>query len=291
MFTARNQNTLAGPVAVDGFGYWSGRDVRVEFRPARIGAGIVFVRGDLPGQPRIPARIEYRVESPRRTTLRRGDARVEMIEHIMAALAGLRVDNCEVWADAPEMPGCDGSALPFVDAFDTVGIVAQDAFRLQSVVCTPVRIVDGESWIEAYPPAGERSVFRYHLDYGLDNAIGRQVFELAVTPESFRHELAPCRTFLFKSEADEARSRGIGWRATYRDLLVFGEDGPIENELRFASECVRHKVLDMVGDLALAGCDLIGRFRASRSGHRLNSELVRALVHQAEFAQCRKRCA
>jgi UDP-3-O-acyl N-acetylglucosamine deacetylase len=291
MLTTRNQRTLAGHAAVEGFGYFGGRDVRVEFRPADANTGIVFVRGDLPGRPRIEAKVENRIEMPRRTTLCRGEASVEMVEHIMAALAGLRIDNCEVWADAAEMPGCDGSALPFVEAFDAVGIVEQDAVRPQKVVCEPIRLGDGESWIEAYPPAGARSVFRYHLDYGPSSIIGRQTFELAVTPESFRSELAPCRTFLLKEEAEWARRNGLGWRTTYQDLLVFDENGPIDNRLRFASECVRHKMLDMVGDLALAGCDLIGRFRASRSGHRLNAELVRSLVCRAELGQCWKRCA
>lgn len=291
MFTARKQNTLAGTVAVDGFGYWSGEDVHVEFCPADVDSGIVFVRCDLPGQPRIPARIEHRVETLRRTSLRRGDAVVEMIEHILAALAGLHIDNCEIRVDAAEMPGCDGSSLPFVEAFDSVGIAVQKSLRPQRIVAVPIRLGDGESWIEAYPPSGERSVFRYHLDYGPDVAIGRQILELPVTPESFRHELAPCRTFLAKTEADRARSQGIGWRTTYRDLLVFDEKGPIDNELRFASECVRHKILDMVGDLALAGCDLIGRFCASRSGHRLNAALVGELICRAELSQGWKRCA
>lgn len=291
MFTARNQRTLAGSAAVEGFGFFSGRDVRVEFRPAEAGTGIVFVRGDLPGRPRIPVNVEHRVETPRRTTLCRGDARVEMIEHVLAALAGLHIDNCEIWSDAAEMPGCDGSSLPFVEAFDAVGTIEQDALRPQRIVSEPIRLASGESWIEACPPARDRHVLRYHLDYSGSAAIGRQDFELAVTPESFRSELAPCRTFLLEEEARQARCQGLGQRATHRDLLVFGDHGPIDNELRFADECVRHKMLDMVGDLALAGCDLIGRFRASRSGHRLNAELVRAITSGAALGRCWKRCA
>lgn len=291
MFTARNQRTLAGSAAVEGFGFFSGRDVRVEFHPAEAGEGIVFVRSDLPGRPRVPVNVEHRIETPRRTTLCRGEARVEMIEHILAALAGLRIDNCEIWTDAAEMPGCDGSSLPFVEAFDAVGTVEQDALRPQRIVSEPIRLVSGESWIEACPPAGNRCVLRYHLDYSDCAAIGRQTFELAITPESFRSELAPCRTFLLEEEARQARCQGQGQRATHRDLLVFDDKGPIGNELRFPSECVRHKMLDMVGDLALAGCDLIGRFRASRSGHRLNAELVRAITNRAVLGECWKRCA
>lgn len=291
MFTTRKQQTLAGSVQVEGFGYWSGRDIRVEFRPAEVGSGRVFIREDLPGQPRIPARVEHRVETPRRTTLQCGEARVEMVEHILAALAGLQIDNCEIAVNETEMPGCDGSAIPFVEAFDSVGLVTQEAPQPQRVVPELLRLGSEETWIEAAPPTGERTLLRYHLDYGRSSFIGRQTVELVLTPESFRAELAPCRTFLLQAEAEWARSQGVGVRTSYRDLLVIGEHGPIDNELRLEGECVRHKLLDLVGDLALAGSDLIGRFRASRSGHRLNAELLRALLGQTEAPETRRRCA
>lgn len=291
MITTRNQCTIAGPAVVEGFGYWSGRDIRVEFRPAEAGAGIVFVRSDLPGCPRIKADVANRVEIPRRTSLRCGDASVEMVEHIMAALGGLGVDNCEVWVDQIEMPGCDGSAEPFVRAIDAAGIVRQDAPRHVCVVRQFQRIGDERSWFEARPPLAESTVLRYHLDYGPESPIGRQVCELSLTPDLFRRELAPCRTFMLKSEADWLLSQGLGVRASCRDLLVFGENGPIENQLRFPDECVRHKLLDMVGDLALAGCQLVGRFSAYRSGHRMNAEMVQLLLDQAEEAHQWKRCA
>lgn len=291
MFTTRNQQTLAGPARVEGFGYWSGRDIGVEFRPAEAGTGIVFVRCDRPGKPRIAARVENRVETPRRTTLQSGDVRVEMVEHIMAALAGLQVDNCEIWVDETEMPGCDGSSLPFVEAIDSVGVVAQDALRAQRLVREPIRMEGSECWIEAVPPAASQLLLRYHLDYGRSNPIGQQTLEVALTPDSFRKELAPCRTFLLEAEAEWAKSQGLGQRTSYRDLLVIGPNGPIDNAFRLPGECVRHKVLDMVGDLALAECDLIGRFRASRSGHRLNAELVRAILGQVEIEESWRRCA
>ena len=129
MYATRNQRTIASPAVTAGVGYWSGRDVRVEFRPAAADTGIVFVRADLPDCPRIPAVVQHRVEIPRRTALRRGKASVEMIEHIMAALAGLQIDNCELWVDQAEMPGCDGSCLPFVEAISAAGIVEQNAVR------------------------------------------------------------------------------------------------------------------------------------------------------------------
>ena len=291
METPRRQRTIGGTAAVTGFGFWSGRDVRVEFRPAEADQGIVFVRCDLPGCPRIPARVEHRVEQPRRTSLRCQAAGVDMIEHVMAALGGLWIDNCEVWVDQSEMPGCDGSALPFVEALDGAGIVEQEARRPQRVVDRLLRLGDGQSWIEARPAAGNQSLFHYHLDYGQDTPIGRQTYQTAVTPDIFRRDLAPCRTFMLKGEAEWLLAQGIGHRTRAQDLLVYNGHGPIENRERFRDECARHKLLDMLGDLALAGCDLVGQFVAHRSGHRLNAELVRALVGESEGTTCWKRCA
>ena len=291
MDTTRNQRTIAAGATVEGFGYWDGHDVRLEFRPAEAHAGIVFVRRDLPGRPRIAAHVANRVEIPRRTTLCVGDARVEMIEHVMAALAGLQIDNCEIWTDQAEMPGCDGSSEPFVRALDAVGIVSQDAPRACRALGAPTRLGDVRSWVEARPSRDGRAVLRYQLDYGGQGTIGQQTFELTLTPESFRREVAPCRTFLLKAEADWLLSQGLARRVTGRDLLVFGDQGPIDNTLRFPDECVRHKVLDLIGDLALAGCDWSGRFDAFRSGHRLNADLVRTLLARSEEEQYRRRCA
>lgn len=291
MYTRRNQQTLGGIASVEGFGYWSGRDVRVEFRPADAGTGLVFVRADLPGMPRIPATVAHRAEAQRRTNLSVGDASVEMIEHVMAALYGLQIDNCEVHVNGAEMPGCDGSSGSFVDALSSAGVVVQDALRPQHVVRQAVRLGNDKCWIEARPCCSGKTVLQYELDYGQGNAIGRQSRELILSPDSFRHELANCRTFIFKAEAEVLQQRGLGHRATFRDLLVFDHDGPIDNQLRFPDECVRHKLLDMTGDLALAGCDLIGRFTAYRSGHQLNGELVRMLINQNQEQEEIKRCA
>jgi UDP-3-O-acyl N-acetylglucosamine deacetylase len=267
---------------VEGFGYWSGRDVRVEFHPAPADSGVVFFRDDLPKATPIEAAVHNRLEAPRRTTLSAAGATVEMVEHILAALAGLRIDNCHVHATAAEMPGCDGSCLAFVSVLKQAGMVEQNAVRPQLVVTEPVRVGDEECWVEAGPTAKGGLTLRYRLDYGSDNPIGRETIELKVTPESFERELAPARTFLLKHEANWLRAQGLGTRATYQDLLVFDEHGPIENELRFENECVRHKTLDLLGDLALAGCDLVGRITAHRSGHRQNAELVRVLLKEGQ---------
>ena len=278
---------IAG-AAVEGVGYWSGQDVRVEFRPAEPNAGIVFVRTDLPGRPRIPAAVNNRIEMPRRTVLRCGEATVEMIEHIMAALAGMQIDNCEVWVDQPEMPGCDGSALDFVSVLQQVGIVEQDAFRERLVVRQAMRLGSEDCWIEVLPTSGGKTIIQYDLDYGAGNPIGRQTLEVTLSPRYFHMSLAPSRTFMLQREAAALLAQGLGQRATVNDLLIFDADGPIGNTLRYPDECVRHKILDMVGDFALAGCDLVGRFAAYRSGHRLNAEMVRAIVENQSGL---KRCA
>ncbi len=291
MFTPRKQRTLAGTVVVEGFGYWSSRDVRLEFRPAPVDTGIVFVRKDLDDCPRIPADVAHRVEVPRRTTLQCGEARVDMVEHVMAALAGLQVDNCEVWTNESEMPGCDGSSEAFVQALKAVGIVEQSADRPMRIVDRVIHLGDEKSWVEARPPMCSRQTVKYHLDYGGESPIPAQSRQVVVSPETFCRELCAARTFLLKEEAEWLRSQGLGHRTTFADLLVFGPDGPIDNHLRFSDECVRHKLLDLVGDLALAGCDLIGQFVAYRSGHSLNAELVRAIQDQCATALEHRRCA
>ena len=291
MYATRNQRTIASSTVVTGTGYWSGQDVRVEFRPAAANAGIVFVRSDLPDCPKIPANVDHRIEMPLRTVLRCGDASVEMIEHIMAALVGQQVDNCEVWVDRPEMPGCDGSCLPFVEAVRAVGMVEQNAPRHRFVVRKPIRLGTPECWIEAQPCCSGQTVLKYELDYGSGSPIGRQSLEISLSPRHFHMNLAPSRTFLLETEAEALRAQGLGQRATCKDLLVFGSRGPIDNKLRFPDECVRHKLADLIGDLAMAGYDLIGRFVAFRSGHRLNAELVRAIVAQGRAQEELKRCA
>lgn len=287
MYSARKQRTLAAAAIVEGFGYWSGQDVRVEFRPAPANSGITFVRSDLSPAARIPAVVANRSDIPRRTVLRSGGAVIEMIEHAMAALYALNIDNCDVVVNAAEMPGCDGSSLAYVDALTAAGIVDQGAPRRVLNIRETTRLGTRDSWVEARPnPAGVLSI-KFLLDYGPGNGVGRQSLTLPITADSFRRELASARTFLLKSEADWLLSQGLGTRATTKDLLIFDGNGPIDNQLRFRDECVRHKALDLVGDLALIGCDLVGHFVAHRSGHRLNADLVRALLSEAAAGELR----
>ncbi|WP_254508359.1 UDP-3-O-acyl-N-acetylglucosamine deacetylase [Anatilimnocola floriformis] len=286
MAVLRKQQTLARVAEFTGYGYWSGKDVRVELRPAEVDSGLQFVRADLAPHIRIAADARNRLEAPRRTTLAAGNAQVEMVEHIMAALYGLQIDNCEIWVDQQEMPGLDGSSQAVIDAIDSVGIIEQEAPSKRLVISEVTRVGDDESWVEARPHkhAGLSGlVVKYRLDYGPECPIGRETIEVKVNPKSFRQELASARTFLLEEEANWLRSRGLGTRVTNQDLLIFGQNGLIDNTLRFENECVRHKTLDLVGDLALAGCELVGNVHAHRSGHRLNAELVRALLQEGRI--------
>jgi UDP-3-O-acyl N-acetylglucosamine deacetylase len=273
----RSQRTLQKPVSVTGVGYWSGRENRVELEPAAAGAGVVFVRADLAVAVAIPAVVGHRVEASSRTNLCVGAARVEMVEHLLSALAGLDIDCCHVRVHGEEMPGLDGSSLAFVEAIDAAGVEELDAPVDPIVVDSVVRVGDETAWIEASPPRFSGLSVDYELDYGA-GPIGRQMLSLLVTPSAYRGGLAAARTFLPAEDAERLRSAGRGLSATTGDLLIFGPDGPIDNTLRWPDECVRHKVLDLIGDLSLAGRPIHAHIRAYRSGHRLNGALASRLA-------------
>jgi UDP-3-O-acyl-N-acetylglucosamine deacetylase len=178
------------------------------------------------------------------------------------------------------MPGVDGSSRAFIEAIDSAGVVEQRSSVRQIVVGSTVRVGGDDSWIEAQPPRSAGLSISFELDYGEQTAIGRQLFALDITPDSFRRDIAGCRTFIPQEAAQSILSQGIGARVTSRDLLIFGPQGPIDNTLRFPDECVRHKVLDVIGDLALTGCEVIGHVVGYRSGHHLHAELARRLMEQ-----------
>ena len=281
MLTARRrQRTITREAEVRGVGFVKGSDVSLKFRPAPADSGVVFVRIDIPGSPGVRAHIDNVVSSQRRTTIQKGEARVEMVEHVMAALAGLHIDNCVIEIDAFETPGLDGSSRAFTDALTDAGYEEQELHRETLVLEKPVTVREGSAVLTAYPGDGTGYVLSYHLDYGPETSIGSQSLFLEVNPESFVSQLAPSRTFLLETEAEALREAGIGPRATAADLLIFGPDGVIGNTLRYRDECVRHKILDMVGDLALLEKDIVGHVVAHRSGHQLNAALVRQLVGQ-----------
>jgi UDP-3-O-[3-hydroxymyristoyl] N-acetylglucosamine deacetylase len=276
----RYQRTLARPVEVQGLGYLTGALVRLRLVPAPPSTGIVFVRTDLGLRAIIPATVEQVTGTNRRTTLGTPPLSVGLVEHVMAALAGLRIDNCRIEINAPEPPGFDGSAQAFVDAIHEAGAKLQPARRAVWSVERTVLVQHKGATLAIHPEEADQLRISYLLDYGQHSPIVRQSFSIVVTPQSFANELACCRTFLLEEEAVELRHQGIGLRTNVTDLLVFGRRGPIQNRLRFGNEPARHKVLDLIGDLALFGYDLRGHVVAYRSGHPLNVALVQELKAQ-----------
>jgi UDP-3-O-acyl N-acetylglucosamine deacetylase len=277
----RYQRTLARPADVAGVGFVTGTRVRLRFRPAGPDTGLVFARGDLPGSPLVPARAAAVTDTRRRTTLGPGPAGVTLVEHVLSALAGLRIDNCVIELDGPEPPGLDGSAWGFVQPLVAAGAVLQPARRPVLAVTEPVVVGRDGASIGLHPADEPGLRISYVLDYGPTAAIPRQAATLAVTPEGYAREVAGCRTFLLEDEAHALRAQGVGKHLTAADVLVFGPRGPIGNTLRYADEPARHKLLDLVGDLALCGFDLAGHVVAYRSGHALNVELANRLADMA----------
>lgn len=278
----RYQRSLAAPAEIRGVGFISGARVQARFLPAPVDSGVVFRRTDLPGSPAIPARATQVTGTQRRTTIGPPPAAITLIEHLMAAIAGLRVDNCTVELDGPEPPGLDGSAAGFVDVLAGAGVVLQPARRPIYGVTAPVVVTAGGATIALHPPEGPDLRLSYLLDYGLAAPISRQNYTVDLRPETFVREIAFCRTFLTQSEADGLRAQGIGMHVTPAEVLVFGPHGPIGNRVRSADEPARHKVLDLIGDLALCSFDLAGHVVAYRSGHALNIELARRLTALVE---------
>jgi len=275
----RSQRTIARTASVSGVGFLTAADVALRFLPAAPGHGVAFQRTDRLFAPPIPALVSYTVPRARRTAIARCGIAVEMIEHVMAALAGLQIDNCLVELNGPEPPGCDGSSLLFAERLLDAGIVDQGVPRERLDLSHQV-VVQGDDngqSIRGGPADDGRLHISYTLDYGPDSPIGLQRCSVVIDPETFLSQLAFARTFVLEHEAQALREQGYGKRTTARDLLIFGPEGPIDNSLRAPDECARHKILDCIGDLALAGCDLAGCIEARRSGHQLNAEFVRRM--------------
>ena len=291
MSRPRNQATIETPVSVTGFGYWSGLDVTVQFLPAPANSGIVFVRDDISDSPEICARVGNRTNIALRTSIQGSGCQIDMIEHIMSALAGLKIDNCEVVVDQTEMPGMDGSCDAYVQALLKAGRRQQAPLVPQIVVTDLIRVETDNGWIEAKPVQGNSPSMKYSLDFPAEPAIGRQEFQFNVSEDDFAVDVAPARTFITSSVAEMLKAQGMGSRVTYQDLLVFSKDGPIENEVRFENECARHKLLDLIGDLALSGHEIIADIHSCRGGHALNAQLVRRLLNHAGINKAMQRVA
>lgn len=285
--TSRFQKTIAHVTHVSGRGYWSGRAISLTFLPAEVNRGVVFRRIDLPGRPEISADVNHRRDTPLRTTLVHGGVHVEMVEHVLSALYGMGIDNCVVECDSPEMPGMDGSALAFAIAIERAGVQLQSVRRNTVTITAPIRLGDERQWVMAIPSHDPGFTVRYELDYGPQSTVPVCESTLSIDPISYTREIAPARTFLEEAEAKQLQLKGVAEHVTYRDLIVFGPTGPIDNTLRFEDECSRHKLLDVVGDIALCGFQVQGKIIAHRSGHRLNGLLARELKELGERQQLR----
>jgi UDP-3-O-[3-hydroxymyristoyl] N-acetylglucosamine deacetylase len=285
----RRQRTLAQPAEVLGTGMVTGSKIRVCFMPAAPDSGVAFFRTDLPNATPIPARAESVTGTARRTTLGFGQNQVTLVEHVLAALAGMRVDNCLVELNGPEPPGLDGSAEGYVDTLLAAGTILQTSRRPRLAVAEPVSVTQNGATLSIYPREGDDLLISYLLDYGPYSPIAPQSLTLLINPDQFRRDLARCRTYVLEHEALELQRQGIGRHLKPSEILVFGPKGLIENKLRFSDEPARHKILDLVGDLALCGFDLVGHVVAYRSGHPLNVELARALTRVAQAAHAAHR--
>ncbi len=262
-----------------GVGVHSGLPVNLTIGPASIDAGFIFVRTGLEGSDReFPATAGAVIATEFATVLGdRSGPLVSTAEHVLAALRGMGIDNATIEVDGPEVPIMDGSAAAFVAAIDQAGILTQSAPRRFIQVVKPVQVTIGDSFGELRPHAAG---FRAEVEIDFTNpVIGRQSYVLDLTPEKFRREIARARTFGCMNDVARLWSAGFALGASFENSIVFDEERLLNTEgLRYADECARHKVLDVVGDLALAGLPLLGAYRSVRGGHKLNHAVLTALM-------------
>jgi UDP-3-O-[3-hydroxymyristoyl] N-acetylglucosamine deacetylase len=267
------QQTIRKTVTLEGVGLHSGKRVKVSLSPAPADSGIVFRLG-AGGEP-IPAAPESVVDSHYATTIGHGSARIQTVEHLMAAAAGLGIDNLDVVVDGTEVPAMDGSAKPFVALLTAAGRTAQGARRRPVAITQSLRVGGGNRWIQIVPAPELR------ISYTLDNdhpAIGTQALSWVPTEQGFIEDYAPARTYGFLKDLGLMRKHGLALGGSLDNAIVVGKRGTL-NGLRYRDEFVRHKVLDLIGDLALLGRPIVGHVIARNAGHAMNFELVVAIQH------------
>jgi UDP-3-O-[3-hydroxymyristoyl] N-acetylglucosamine deacetylase len=273
------QTTLRSQATVTGVGVHSGLPVSLTLGPAPVDAGFIFVRTGLHDADReVPALAESVIATDLATVLGDRDGPlVSTAEHVLAALRGMDIDNATIEVDGPEVPIMDGSSAAFVAAIDQAGIVTQSAARRYIQVLKPVQVAIGDSFGELRPYANG---FRAEVEIDFANpVIGRQNYSLDLSPESFRREISRARTFGCMNDVARLWSAGFALGASFENSVVFDETRLLNAEgLRYSDECARHKVLDVVGDLALAGLPLLGAYRSVRGGHKLNHAVLTALM-------------
>ncbi len=275
------QRTIAREVSLSGIGLHSGAETTVVFKPAAPDSGVRFVRTDLEGRPEIPVGVDTAVtgeDFSRRTTIGNGNACVGTVEHVLAAARGLGIDNVIVEIDAPEPPEPDGSCAPYVEVLRRAGAVEQDAERSYFVLSEPVEFSEGGIEIAAHPYDGFKISFTIAYDHPL---IGTQHISLDIDEDVFEREIAPARTFSLLEDVESLKQRGLIKGGSLANSVVVGEDGVLnEGALRFSDEFVRHKVLDLLGDLSLLGRPLKMHVVSARSGHSTNLKFVK-LLHES----------
>ncbi|MHA1524371.1 MAG: UDP-3-O-acyl-N-acetylglucosamine deacetylase [Alphaproteobacteria bacterium] len=278
------QSTLARAITLSGTGVHTGRPARVTLNPAKAGSGISFRRIDLSNGTRSTVvRADWRnVKSTQLCTVlgNEDSITVMMVEHILAALSGMQIDNVDVHINGPEVPILDGSARCYVDAIDEVGVVSLEEDRKFVRVLRPVRVQIGDTIAEFIPDRG--TVLETRIDF-LHPLIGRQEFSFDLGAREFATQVAAARTFGFFAQAERLRDQGYGLGASLDNTVVLDKTRILNaGGLRFANEFVRHKALDACGDIALAGAPILGRFRSSRGGHHLNHAALSCLMSQPE---------
>ena len=266
------QQTIRTHVSMEGIGLHSGMPVRMTLSPAAPHTGILFRASD---GTFVPASLDHLVDSRSATTLGAFGVKVRTIEHLMAAVSALGVDNLLVDVDAEEIPAADGSARPFVELLYRAGRVSLPAPRQPALVLEPIRVGDEHRWLEVLPSES------FRVSYTLDNrhpAIGLQVASVTVTERSFVEEIAAARTYGFLKDVPMMRQNGLARGGSLDNAVVVGKRIVLNDSLRFADEFVRHKILDLVGDLGLLGRSVVGHVVGHNAGHALNHQLVAAIL-------------
>jgi UDP-3-O-[3-hydroxymyristoyl] N-acetylglucosamine deacetylase len=267
------EHTVETRARCTGIGLHTGRPVDLTLRSAAAGTGIMFERTDLEPRVRFPARAEWVVDTTLATTLGNAEARLSTVEHLLAALRALGVDNCTVEVSGPELPVMDGSAASFVYLVQQAGLRPQRRLRRTLVIRRPLEVRDGNRWVRVVPSRDFK--VSVGIDYG-HPAIRRQSLQsLRVSPQLFARQIAPARTFGFLDEVQKLRSLGLGLGGSLQNAVVLDGRAVLNREgLRFPDEFVRHKALDLIGDLALLGLPIRGHVTAMRGGHNLHRALV-----------------
>ncbi|MFY9629964.1 MAG: UDP-3-O-acyl-N-acetylglucosamine deacetylase [Methylocystis sp.] len=273
--TSTRQTTLGKPIVLSGRGAHTDHPALLRLYPAEAGAGVVFTLID--GDRQIPAHWSKVCATQLRTEISSGSARVATIEHLMAALFGMGVDNALIELDGPEVPAMDGSARDFVAAIREAGLVRLKAPRRAIKITQTVRVTDGAGWAELAPLP--RNQLDLDVEIAFAGAIGRQRLSLTLSPDAFERELASARSFGFVQDAERLWRQGLALGASLDNSLILDGDRVLNPQgMRFRDEPARHKMLDVIGDLALAGAPILGSFRSYRGGHALNFALVERLM-------------